>query len=104
MQQNERDYLKPTLGRKVYCVYDGIYILVKTVGYIGKESFIIEAFSEDYCFDSFEWYYNGYNETWFTDLTKAKKKLLEVAYRAEGKKLKVIKKADDYYEVGYKGE
>ena len=104
MQQNERDYLKPTLGRKVYCVYGGNCILVETVGYIGKESFIIEAFSEDYCFDSFEWFYNEYNETWFTNLAKAKKKLLEVACELYREKLHIKKTDNNYYEVYCEGE
>lgn len=89
---------KPPIGKKVYCVYDNQCILVKKVGYIGKESFIIEDISEFQYFDSFEWYYKEYNKTWFTNLDDAKKKLLEVAYRTDGEKLKIIKNAD-YYEV-----
>lgn len=88
---------KPPLGKKVYCIYDDECILVEEVGYLGKDSFIIADFDECNNFDSFEWYYEDYNETWFTNLEKAKKKLLEVAYREDNEKLKVVKLYDNYY-------
>lgn len=35
--------MKPKLGRKVYCIY-GTGILVDTVGFVGKDSFIVDSF------------------------------------------------------------
>lgn len=88
---------RPPLGKKVYCIYDDDCILVEEVGFLGKESFIIADFNDCNNFDSFEWYYKDYNETWFTNLENAKKKLLEVAYREKSEKLKVVKLYDNYY-------
>ncbi len=95
---------KPPIGKKVYCIYYDDCIIVEEVGYLGKESFIIAAFDDSYNFDSFEWYYKDYNETWFTNLAKAKKKLLEVADREDKEELKVVKINDTYYEVKNKYE
>ncbi len=46
--------MKPKLGRKVYCIY-GDGILVDTVSFIGKDSFIIDSFGEETEPDSWEW-------------------------------------------------
>lgn len=97
MKDKEKQYIPP-LGKKVYCIYDD-GIIVEEVGYLGKESFIIADFNDCNRFDSFEWYYEDYNETWFTNFEKAKKKLLEVAYRKDNERLKVVKITDTYYEV-----
>ena len=35
--------MKPKLGGKVYCIY-GTGIAVDTVGFLGKDSFIIDSF------------------------------------------------------------
>ena len=35
--------MKPRLGKKVYCLYND-EILVDTVGYLGKNSFILSSF------------------------------------------------------------
>ena len=92
---------KPRIGTKVYCIYDDDCILVEEVGYIGIKSFIIANFADIYNFDSFEWYYDDYGKTWFTSLTMAKRKLLEIAYEhgESGKNYRVFKESDTYYEV-----
>lgn len=91
--------MRPEIGTKVYCIYaDGI--LVDEVAFIGKDSFIIESFGSATYDDSWEWYYEDYNKNWFTDLEKAKEKLLSIAkekYRDE--KLTIEKYSDDWYEL-----
>lgn len=92
--------MKPKIGRKVYCIYDtGIF--VDTVGYIGKDSFIVDSFGGCTEEDSWEWYYDDYDEEWFTNLAKAKKALIEKYQpRYEGK-LKVKKFEDDWYALEF---
>lgn len=90
--------MKPRLGRTVYCVYENS-ISVEEVGFLGHDSFIVYDFSDLKEFDALEWFYEDYQKTWFTSLARAKKKLLQVAYREEGEKLKVVKISDTYYEV-----
>ena len=93
--------MKPKIGRKVYCIYqDGIF--VDTVGYLGKESFIVDSINsggtED---DSWEWNYEDYNVQWFTSLAKAKKALIErYQDRCEGK-LKVTQITEDWYALEF---
>lgn len=79
--------MKPSLGKTVYCIYCG-EINKETVGYIGKDSFIVEEFSDNRMFDSLEYYYGDYNENWFTSLAKAKAKLLQDY--DDGQKLKIV--------------
>jgi hypothetical protein len=90
--------MKPRIGRKVYCVYhDGIF--VDAVGYVGKDSFIVESVLSGTNEDSWEWFYEQYGKDWFTSLAKAKKELLS-RFEEEGMKLKVFKINDNYYELG----
>lgn len=92
--------MMPKLGTKVYCIY-GDGILVDTVGYLGKESFIINSIFDDTESDSWEWYYEEYEESWFTNLKKAQTKLKEL-YRdkIEGDCKILIKKCSDtWYEL-----
>jgi hypothetical protein len=91
--------MTPKLGQKVYCVYNDDCILVETVGFIGKYSFIIENFADDVNFDSLEWFYEDYNDLWFTDLSKAKKRLREIYYERYKTKAKKITNRGDWYEV-----
>lgn len=84
------------LGTKVYCLYKGS-IIVNHVGYIGGDGFIIQEYSDDLMPDSVRWFWEDYEETWFTSLTKAKKRLLAEMTK-DGKKGKVVQIADDYYE------
>lgn len=73
--------MKPKLGTKVYCIYrDGFFI--DTVGYLGKESFIINGFGGLTEEDSWEWDYDKYEQNWFTDISKAKNRLVEL-YRGK---------------------
>ena len=99
----EKTYLKPRLGRTVYCIYEG-GIFVDTVGYLGKDSFIVDSFGSSTYEDSWKWYYDGYNKEWFTNLAKAKKALLEQEDNTGRLKLKIVKVYDDWYEVREVGE
>lgn len=99
----EKTYLKPKLGRTVYCIYEG-GIFVDTVGYLGKDSFIVESFGSSTYEDSWRWYYCDYNRDWFTNLAKAKKALLEQEDNTGRLKLKIVKVYDDWYEVREKDE
>lgn len=90
--------MKPKLGRKVYCIYDdGIF--VDAVGYIGKNSFIVESVLDCTSEDSWEWFYDQYEKDWFTSLSKAKKELLSRFAEKYGDRLKVVKINDEWYEL-----
>ena len=93
--------LKP-LGTKLYCLYNGS-IIVNHVGYIGEDGFIIEEYSDDLMPDSVRWFWEDYEETWFTSLTKAKKRLLKEMTK-DGEKGQVVQISDDYYEFKTKEE
>ena len=88
--------MTPKLGQKVYCIYNDDCILVEKVGFIGKDSFIIEDFTDAVNFDSLEWFYEDYNDLWFTDLSKAKKRLKEIYYETYQIKGKITNKGDWY--------
>ncbi len=90
--------MKPEIGTRVYCIY-GEGILVDNVAFIGNESFIIESFSRDTYEDSWEWYYEDYNNEWFTELEKAKEKLLSIAEERYEERLKIEQTYDDWYEL-----
>lgn len=92
--------MKPRLGRKVYCIY-GQTILVETVGFLGKDSFIVENFGEDTYANSWEWSYDTYDKNWFTNLAKAKKELL-ARFEDEGYNLKIVRfsgRGGEWYEL-----
>lgn len=78
----------PRLGTTVYTLY-GDYLTKDTIGFLGKDSFIIEDFV-GYESNSIEYKYSDYNVTWFTSLKKAKDALL-----SKGKQLKKV--LDDYH-------
>jgi hypothetical protein len=67
--------MKPSIGRKVYCIYHNEHILKETVYAVGEKTFFISSFGGKRCADSWEWWYDDYGETWFTNLEKAKRKL-----------------------------
>lgn len=92
--------MKPGLGRKVYCIYDE-GILVDTVKFIGQDSFIINSFGEETEPDSWEWSYDAYNEKWFTNLSEAKKKLIDNYKDKYEEKIKVTKVSDIWYELDF---
>lgn len=92
--------MKPKLGRKVYCIY-GDGILVDTVGYLGKDSFILNSFGLATECDSWEWDYDDYDVQWFTNLKKAKEKLIEEYRDKVGGDLKVVKVSDFWYALDY---
>ena len=91
--------MTPKLGQKVYCIYNDDCILIEKVGFIGKYSFIIETFTDMVNFDSLEWFYEDYDDLWFTDLSKAKKRLREIYYETYKTKAKKITNKGDWYEV-----
>lgn len=92
--------MKPKLGRKVYCIYR-TGIMVDYVGYVGKESFIVDSYGFCTESDSWEWSYDMYCEQWFTNLSKAKKKLIDIYKEKYENKLKVVKITDDWYALEF---
>ena len=90
--------MKPKLGNKVYCLYDN-GIFVDKVGYLGKDSFIIDDFNNCKEFDSLEWFFDDFNIQWFTSLSKAKTALIDKFKDRYAGKLKVVKINDDWYEI-----
>ena len=92
--------MKPGLGRKVYCICsEGI--LVDTVKFIGQDSFIINSFGEETEPDSWEWSYDTYNEEWFTNLSEAKKKLINILKDRYEEKFQIVQKTDAWYMVEF---
>ncbi len=55
--------MKPRLGRTVYCIYEDS-ILEEPVFALAENSFLIYPY--DRYDDSWEWYFEDYEETWFT--------------------------------------
>ena len=90
--------MKPSLGRTVYCIYSEC-ILVEEVYAVGKESFFISSVGDDTMPDSWEWWYEDYNKTWFTSLAKAKSRLLEIGLEIYKEVGKIKKLSDSYYEL-----
>lgn len=92
--------MKPKIGRKVYCIY-GTGILVDTVGFLGRDSFIINSFGTETELDSWEWDYNMYEDGWFTSLSKAKQKLIDNYKNKYEGKLKVTKIGNAWYSLEF---
>lgn len=92
--------MKPKLGRKVYCIY-GTGIMVDHVGYVGKDSFIVEGCEIHTKVDSWEWSYDSHGKKWFTSLSEAKKVLIDIYKEKYENKLKVVKIADDWYALEF---
>ena len=96
--------MKIRIGTKVYIISTINYdICVEEVGYVGRDSFIIDCylFKDD---DYIECYYDEYNETWFKSLAAAKKYLLNYFKEHEYDgytKYKFTKVNDDYYKIEY---
>ena len=86
------------IGTTVYCIY-GNSILKHKIGYIGKESFIVEDFNDNVRFDSLEWFFNEFDVCWSFNLSRAKELLINTQERYEGGKWKVVKIEDDYWEA-----
>lgn len=90
--------MKPSIGRTVYCLYESD-IYKEEVGYLGRDSFIVDDFSDLRRFDSLEWFYEEYQRTWFTSLARAKKFALAKAHReCPNYKFDIIAH-DDYYTI-----
>jgi hypothetical protein len=98
--------MKPSIGKKVYLIGDSNIsdyarsICLENVGYVGKESFVIEGYNV--MRDGFqEYYYKDYGKTWFTSLSDVTKFL--IAYYAErGEKILIVGDTD-YWEVRFYG-
>lgn len=89
--------MKPKLNKIVYTIYQDS-ITKSTVSYIGKDSFIINAW-KDYGYDfGYEYYYKEYNKTWFTSFAKAKKQILD-DYKENDCKCILKQFAEDYWSV-----
>ncbi len=91
--------MKPKIGRIIFIIYDEQSIIQTTVFALGKDCFFDADYAECYDIDNAVFKYDDYNKTWFTSLIKAKKRLLEVAYKEDGEKLKIEKMSDGYWEV-----
>lgn len=90
--------MKPSLGRTVYCIYHDT-ILREEVYAVGKDSFIVGSFGDDTCPDSWEWWFEQYNETWFTSLDKAKKAIMNSGSAKHYINPVIVRAADGYYEL-----
>lgn len=88
--------MKPNIGKKVYVIYEDS-ISLEYVGYIGKESFIIDEFSDKFE-DAIEYFYEDYGRTWFTSFAAAKKQILE-DFKGWYVRLKLVKKSERYWEL-----
>lgn len=97
-QVEEKRYLKPKLGKTVYCIYNDS-IFQDEVGYIGTDSFIVESFGGCTYEDSWEWYYDQYNDLWFTSLAKAKKRLREALEDQFDRRFKIVQVDGEYWEA-----
>lgn len=88
------NYKKPRIGQKVYCFFDdSMDLCIEEVGYIGKESFIIEDYSIK-C--EVEFFYENYAIDWFTSLKQFKEYIKKDSRYS---KYKCVKKDDDYWEL-----
>ena len=96
--------MKPVLGKDVYCIYHDVGIMVDTVGYIGEDSFIVSSFNNSTEEDSWEWDYKDYNDKWFTDLSKAKEKLLSIGREKHDCEMNIVQKCYDWYELEFPEE
>lgn len=91
---------KPRLGTTVYCIYgDGIF--KDTVGYLGKDSFIVSSFNTATENSSWEWEFDKYDIEWFTSIAKAKKALIDQFKDDYEGKLKVTKMEEDWWQLEY---
>lgn len=82
--------MKPKLGRVIYTVSSS-EIAEETVGYLGKDTFLVSN-HEDYS-SGYEFAYSDYGETWFTSFEKAKsycKKAFKVEYPNDKFRLECI--------------
>lgn len=98
--------MKPKIGDSVYCIYDESSILGVKVAFLGEDSFITSDFFDDSTLsDSWEYVYDDYGDTWFTDLASAKEKLLEIyllqAYSDvyDNEECTIQKIEDNYWEI-----
>lgn len=100
--------MKPSLGRTVYCIYNGweeLSVFSDKVYALAKESFIVEGFGKDTMEDSWEWQFKDYGTEWFTSIAKAKKEILRKAREEyDFKKPVLIQKYDDEWVIREKGE
>lgn len=85
--------MKPNIGDVVYCIYDGSLAKDK-VGYIGKDSFILDEISPSVKLEACCFFYDEYNINWFSTFKEAKTALLSKYKNAKLKKI-----TDDYWEV-----
>ena len=88
----------PKLGQTVYCIYINSIMKVKVYA-IGKDFFINDECAEATSTDSWIYYFSEYNMTWFTKLSGAKQKLIELQHQLGYKNVKIVKYSDDYWEA-----
>lgn len=99
MEKMEKIY-KPKIGDIVYTACPTSWGIQKDkVGYIGEKAFIVEDFSEYRLFDSLHYYYEDYNETWFTSFSDARNKLINDMKQLSDGKIKIRKINNEYWEI-----
>ena len=97
--------MKPKIGDSVYCIYDESCILGVKVAFLGEYSFLTSDFFDDSTLsDSWEYMYEDYGDTWFTDLASAKEKSLKVSLLQSysdvyDEECTVQKIEDNYWEI-----
>lgn len=75
---DDLDYVEPDIGETIYFITD-ISITKTKVGFIGKESFLIEEYGEVQS-PYMEWYYKDFGIGWFSTFEQAKDMLLYLHY------------------------
>ena len=98
-----KNFLKPKLGQPIYFITYQSCTLT-SVGYLGKDSFIInDEYGYERCYQ--EWHYSDYNNCWFTSFEKAMEALKELSeFNPEEDEIvgEQLSETDGYWEVVWK--
>lgn len=99
--------MKPKNGREVFVIYHGA-IYKEVIYALGKDFFVVgSTFDTGKC-DDYRcrvYYYNHYNHTWFTEISKAKSALLNDYRVLYGDAVELAKHGDSsdaYWEIRFK--
>lgn len=88
----------PAIGERVYCIYRKECILSNGVYALSGHSFIVEGFRRKNE-DAWEYRFEDYNKTWFTDLKRAKACIMSF-YDKE--KYKLVPLGNDCFDIRFK--
>ena len=83
--------MKAKINDEIWTIYDD-QILLESVEFIGKDSFLIEG--HEHKIDP-EYYYDDYNRTWWKSFDKAIKEMR----KRYGKNIKLKKVKEGWYEL-----